>query len=63
MSDLVIDTNIVIWYFADPSMLSADATQALDAAEASGVIYVSTMTLIELIYLTHVTQGQKEREA
>jgi PIN domain nuclease of toxin-antitoxin system len=52
MSDIVIDTNIVIWYFADPSMLSADATQALDDAEATSMIYVSTMTLIELVYLT-----------
>lgn len=52
MSDIVIDTNIVIWYFADPPRLSSDAMQALDAAEINGVIYVSTMTLIELVYLT-----------
>ena len=52
MSDLVIDTNIVIWYFAAPQMLSADATLALDNAEASGIIYVSAMTWIELVYLT-----------
>ena len=33
-------------------MLSATAKSTLVAAEANGVIYVSAVTLIELIYLT-----------
>jgi PIN domain nuclease of toxin-antitoxin system len=52
MSDLVIDTHIAIWALTEPQMLSATAKPALVAAETNGVIYVSAVTLIELIYLT-----------
>lgn len=52
MSDLVIDTHIAVWALTEPHMLSVDAKAALVAAEASGLIFVSSMTLVELIYLT-----------
>ena len=52
MPDLVIDTHIAVWALTEPQMLSVDAKAALIAAEANGIIYVSSMTLIELVYLT-----------
>jgi len=52
MADIVIDTNIVIWHFTEPQSLSVAAAFAVDEAEANGVIYVSAVTLIELVYLT-----------
>lgn len=52
MADIVIDTHIAIWYFADPTQLSQPAENAIDLAEASGTIYVSAITIVELIYLT-----------
>ena len=52
MPDLVIDTHIAVWALTEPHMLSVDAKAALIAAEANGIIYVSSMTLIELVYLT-----------
>lgn len=51
MADIVIDTHIVIWYFADPTQLSKTAETAIDNAETSGTIYVSAITIVELIYL------------
>ena len=52
MDDIVIDTHIAIWYFGDPSKLSKPAENAIDNAEANGFIYVSAITIVELIYLT-----------
>lgn len=52
MDDVVIDTHIVIWYFADATQLSKPAETAIDNAEANGIIYVSAITIVELIYLT-----------
>ena len=51
MADIVVDTHIVIWYFADPTQLSEPAETAIDNAEASGLIFVSAITIVELIYL------------
>lgn len=48
MPDLVIDTHLAVW----AAHLSVDAKAALVAAEANGIIYVSSMTLIEIVYLT-----------
>ncbi len=52
MDDVVIDTHIAIWYFGDLAQLSKPAENAIDKAEANGFIYVSAITLVELIYLT-----------
>ena len=52
MDDIVIDTHIAIWRFTSPQNLSAVAERAVDVAEARGVIFVSAITIVELIYLT-----------
>lgn len=51
MSDVVIDTNVVIWYFTLPALPSADAQSAVSEAFRSGTIYVSAISLVELTYL------------
>lgn len=51
MNDIVVDTHVVIWYFSNPAMLSKSAENYLDNAEAGGTIYVSSITIVELIYL------------
>lgn len=51
MSDVLADTHAIVWYLADPTQLSAAATTALTSAEASGRIWVSAITFVELVYL------------
>lgn len=51
MDEIIIDTHIVIWYFADPTELSKLAENAIDKSEINGIIYVSSITIVELIYL------------
>jgi len=51
MDDIVIDTHAAIWYFTDPTQLSKPAETAIDNAEANGTIFVSSITIVELIYL------------
>jgi PIN domain nuclease of toxin-antitoxin system len=51
MDNVVADTNVVIWYFTDPTKLSKSAEKHLDTAASSGAIYVSSITLVELVYL------------
>lgn len=52
MDDIVVDTHIVIWYFANPELLSKVAENAIDQAEIKGAIFVSSITIVELTYLT-----------
>ncbi len=52
MDDIVADTHIAIWYFADATQFSKASDAAIDKAEAGGAIYVSAITIVELIYLT-----------
>ena len=51
MDDVVVDTHIAIWYFADATQLSKPAENAIDKAEAGGIVFVSAITIVELIYL------------
>ncbi|MDQ3321350.1 MAG: type II toxin-antitoxin system VapC family toxin [Acidobacteriota bacterium] len=51
MNDIVVDTHVVIWYFSNPAALSKNAEIRLDSAEAGGTIYVSSITIVELVYL------------
>ncbi|MEO6051679.1 MAG: type II toxin-antitoxin system VapC family toxin [Pyrinomonadaceae bacterium] len=52
MDDIVIDTHIVIWYFTGPKMQSNPAQSAIVKAQESGsVIYVPSITIVELTYL------------
>jgi PIN domain nuclease of toxin-antitoxin system len=51
-SSLLADTHAIVWYLSDREQLSAPAREALDAADLSGTIDISSITLIELQYLT-----------
>lgn len=51
MSDVLADTRAIIWHLADPGQLSAPAAAAMNAAEASGRIFIATITLVEMTYL------------
>jgi PIN domain nuclease of toxin-antitoxin system len=57
MTGLLLDTHAVIWYLGEPGRLSATAVAAIDSAYAlDAPLYVSAITLIEVIYL-----GEKRR--
>jgi len=51
MSDVIIDTNVVIWYFTLPTLPSAAGQEAISEAFSSGTIFVSAISIVELIYL------------
>lgn len=51
MNDVIIDTNVVVWYFSQPRLSSVLAQAALDAATSDGSIFVTTITIVELTYL------------
>jgi PIN domain nuclease of toxin-antitoxin system len=51
MSDTLADTHTIVWYLSELSRLSVPALAALTAAENTGRIFVSTITLVELTYL------------
>lgn len=52
MADIVIDTNIVIWYFSGPQIRSASAQSAINAAQRNGsFIFVPSIAIVELVYL------------
>ena len=52
MSDVVIDTNIVIWYFSTPVMPTQPAQTAILDAALNGTIFIPSIAIVELIYLT-----------
>jgi PIN domain nuclease of toxin-antitoxin system len=53
MTAYVADTHAVIWYLLDSPKLSKAAKNAFEsAAEAGDPVYVSAITLIEIVYLT-----------
>jgi PIN domain nuclease of toxin-antitoxin system len=53
----VTDTHALIWHFTRDGRLSDEASQHFSAADrGDAVIYVSAMTLIEIVYL-----GEKAR--
>lgn len=49
--DIVVDTNIIVWYFDDYSRLTKLAETSVDEASATGNVYVSSITIVELTYL------------
>ena len=51
MDDVIIDTNIVIWYFSQLSLPSVYAQTSIDKALRNGNIFVATVTIVELTYL------------
>jgi PIN domain nuclease of toxin-antitoxin system len=60
MADIVIDTHVVIWYFADPPQLSKPAEKVIDEAELNGIIFVPSITIVELIYLIEKNKIPKD---
>lgn len=51
MNDVIIDTNVVIWYFTRAKLPSMSAQAAIVAASSSGTIFVVSITIVELTYL------------
>lgn len=52
MSAVIADTHAIIWYLRSPDKLGIDAAIALDSAINSGnPIYLSAISIIEIIYL------------
>ncbi|MGI9036751.1 MAG: type II toxin-antitoxin system VapC family toxin [Pyrinomonadaceae bacterium] len=57
MPSFVTDTHAAIWHLGQSNKLSKAAISAVKSAEQSGgIIYVSTITIVEMIYLV-----EKER--
>lgn len=52
MSNVIIDTHVIIWYLSNTSKLSQSAETAIDKAVASGFVFVLSISIVELIYLT-----------
>lgn len=52
MSAVLADTHAVLWYLFEPARLSSAADAALTGAETAGdAIYISVISLVEVIYL------------
>lgn len=51
MPDIVADTHSTIWHFVSPQTLSHPARKIMAEAEKDGAIFVSVLSLIEIIYL------------
>ena len=53
MSQAVADTHAVVWYLLNPSLLTPAASDAFtDAARAGDPVWVPSISLVELVYLT-----------
>ncbi len=51
MDDIVIDSNIVIWYFGEYSRLSPLAETKIDEVVEAGTVFVASITIVQLTYL------------
>ena len=61
MTSVVADTHALIWYVCDPDKLSIPALNALDRATDTGnLIYISAISLVEIVYLVEKTRLPKE---
>lgn len=62
MPSLVVDTHAAIWYFLKSPRLSSVASAALDQATQSDEnIYLSAISLVEVIYLAE--KGRLSKDA
>ena len=52
MSIVIADTHTILWSIFDPKKLSANALTALTDASRTGTIYIASITLVELNYLS-----------
>jgi PIN domain nuclease of toxin-antitoxin system len=55
MSDVLADTHCIVWFLFDTPRLTPAADAALTSASQSGKVYISTITLVELNYLSGKT--------
>ncbi|MCC5636562.1 type II toxin-antitoxin system VapC family toxin [Nostoc sp. CHAB 5844] len=61
MTSVVIDTHALIWYIFDLDRLSKTALTALEQAVNSGnPIYVSAISVVEIVYLVEKGRFAKE---
>ena len=52
MTALVVDTHAALWYLLNSSRLSSAAQHAMDdAADAGDPVYLSAISLVEIVYL------------
>lgn len=52
MATLVVDTHAAVWYLQNSKRLSPAAQRAMDnAADAGDLIYVCSISLVEIVYL------------
>ena len=52
MADIVVDTQIAVWYFESSTRLSKLADSRLEeAVRNGGTIFISSITIVEKIYL------------
>ena len=52
MAAIVADTHAAVWYLLNSKSLSSNAQRAMDEAiEAGDVVYVSSISLVEVVYL------------
>ncbi len=49
MSNLVVDTHAIVWYFLKSGNLSDNALVAIEQADS---VYVASISVVEIIYLT-----------
>ena len=61
LSALVADTHAVLWYLLDDPRLSLVARSAMESAAHAGLpVYISAITLVEIVYL--VEKGRFDAE-
>ena len=58
MNAVVVDTHAIIWYLLDSPRLSDNALQAIDLADK---VYLSAVSLVEIVYLQE--KGRIAQEA
>jgi PIN domain nuclease of toxin-antitoxin system len=52
LAALVVDTHAAVWYLLNSSRLSSVAQRAMDdAADAGDPVYLSAISLVEIVYL------------
>ena len=52
MAALVVDTHAAVWYLLNSTRLSSVAQRAMDdAADAGDPVYLSAISLVEIVYL------------
>ena len=51
MTPVVADTHALIWFFFTPQTLSKRAFEALNDAVQSGGIYLTSISIVEIVYL------------